>query len=87
MEVKSILISISLEEMISQYPDQWLVVGDPKFDGLKLVSGIIIANHIDKRVASIIGGEMRKDYSKVTVIHTGISTKKSHHIGLLKSVK
>jgi hypothetical protein len=38
---------------------------------MKIVEGIVIANHPDKRIASMEGGEKRAPYPSVTLTFTG----------------
>lgn len=67
------------------YPDEWVVIGDPLFDGMKIVKGKVLAHHHDKRVASIEGGEKRKGSKKFTITFTG-ENKSNYHIGLLRTI-
>jgi hypothetical protein len=53
------------------YPNEWVVIANPIFDGMKIVEGIVIANHPDKRIASMEGGEKRAPYPSVTLTFTG----------------
>jgi hypothetical protein len=76
--------TLSWEEISAQYPDEWIVIANPVFEGMKLVNGIVLAHHIDKRVASIEGGERKEGFSKFTILFTGI-IKAGYHIGLLKN--
>ena len=50
---------IAWEDIKSQYQDEWVVIANPVFDGMKLLKGVVLAHHPDKRVASIEGGERR----------------------------
>jgi hypothetical protein len=68
------------------YPDEWVVIANPNFDGMQLLEGIVIAHHTDKRVASIEGGENREAFKKYTLVFTGNINSK-YHIGLLRSIK
>ncbi len=78
--------NISLwEDIKNQYPDEWVVIGNPIFDGMKIIKGIVLAHHSDKRVASIEGGERREGFSKFTLSFTG-QPKSNSHIGLLRTI-
>jgi hypothetical protein len=59
------------EDIKKVYPDEWVVVANPVFDGMKIVEGIVISNHHDKRIASMEGGEKRAPYPSVTLTFTG----------------
>lgn len=79
-------ISLTWNEIKIQHPDEWVVLGDPIFDGMQIVKGTVLAHHPDKRVASIEGGERRKGFVKFTLAFTG-QLKSNYHIGLLRTVK
>ena len=68
-----------------QYPEEWVVLGNPIFNGMKILKGTVLAHHSDKRVASIEGGERREGFKKFTVSFTG-QIKSNYHIGLLRTI-
>jgi hypothetical protein len=74
------------EDIKNQYPDEWVVLGNPIFDGMKILKGTVLAHHPDKRVASIEGGERREGFVKFTLAFTG-QLKSNYHIGLLRTIK
>ena len=76
---------LTWDDMKSQVPDEWVVIANPVFDGMKLLKGIVLAHHQDKRVASIEGGERREGFKKFTVSFTG-RIKSNSHIGLLRTI-
>ncbi len=76
---------IAWEDIKKQYPDEWVVIGNPTFDGMKILKGTVLAHHPDKRVASIEGGERREGFKKFTVSFTG-QIKSNAHIGLLRTI-
>jgi hypothetical protein len=43
------------EEIKTRYPDEWVVLGNPVFEGTKVLKGAVLSHHPDKRVASIEG--------------------------------
>jgi hypothetical protein len=77
---------LNWDDIKSQYPDEWVVIANPVFDGMKLLKGIVLAHHPDKRVASIEGGERREGFKKFTVSFTG-EIKSNTHIGLLRTIQ
>jgi hypothetical protein len=77
---------IAWEDIKKQYPDEWVVIGNPIFDGMKILKGTVLAHHPDKRVASIEGGERRDGFKKFTVLFTG-EIKSNTHIGLLRTIQ
>ena len=75
----------SWEDIKKHCPDEWVVLGNPIFDGMTLLEGVILSHHSDKRVASIEGGERREGFNKFTLIFTGRLPPK-RHIGLLRKL-
>ena len=49
---------LTWEDIKIQYPDEWVVLGNPVFDGMKILKGTVLAHHPDKRVASIEVGSL-----------------------------
>ena len=76
---------LTWEEIKNLHPDEWVVLGNPVFDGMKILSGTVLAHHHDKRVASIEGGERREGFKKFTVSFTG-KIKSNYHISLLRTI-
>jgi hypothetical protein len=74
------------EDIKNKYPDEWVVIGNPVFDGMKILQGTVLSHHKDKRVASIEGGEHREGFEKFTVSFTG-QIKSNAHIGLLRTIQ
>jgi hypothetical protein len=77
---------LTWDEIKIQYPDEWVVLGNPVFDGMKVLRGTVLSHHQDKRVASIEGGEQREGFKKFTLTFTG-KLKSNYHIGLLRTLK
>ncbi len=73
------------EDIKSRYPNEWVVIANPLFDGMTILEGIVLSHHSDKRVASIEGGERRKGFQKFTLTFTGAHLS-NYHIGLLKTI-
>jgi hypothetical protein len=76
---------LTWEDIKNEYPDEWVVLGNPVFDGMKILKGTVLAHHPDKRVASIEGGERREGFKKFTLTFTG-QHKPNYHIGLLRTI-
>jgi len=76
---------LSWEEIKSHYPDEWVVLGDPIFEGTLVLQGAVLSHHPDKRVASIEGGERRKGFKSFTLIFTG-QDQPIRRIGLLRTL-
>ena len=72
-------------EIKTRYPNEWVVLANPVFDGMEILEGIVVAHHSDKRVASIEGGEKRRGFQKFTLNYTG-QIRAQRHIGILRKL-
>ncbi len=52
---------LTWDEIKNQYPDEWVVLGNTEFDGMKILTGTVLSHHPDKRVASMEGVKGVKD--------------------------
>ncbi len=77
---------LSWDEIKERYPDQWVVLGEPVFDGVQVLSGIVISHHADKRIASMEGGERRTGFKNVLLIFTGNSAP-VRRIGIMRRIR
>ena len=62
---------LSFEEMKKLYPEEWMVVGNPVFDGLRLLNGIVILHGKDKRELAYQGRELIKNYQRFCFWYAG----------------
>jgi hypothetical protein len=77
---------LKMAEIEARYPNQWIVLGNPVFDGMDVLEGVVISHHADKRVASMEGGERRAPSQKVTLFYVG-KLPPPRRIGLLRTIK
>ena len=76
--------ALTIEQIKAQYPDEWVLIGDPDLgseDSIgtiikKLVSGIVLFHSKDKREVAYKGKDVRQGYRSVTLIFTGEIPKK-----------
>jgi hypothetical protein len=77
---------LKMAEIEKRFSNQWVVVGNPIFDGMDVLEGVVIAHHADKRIASMEGGERRAGFQKITLFYVG-KLPPPRRIGLLRSIK
>jgi hypothetical protein len=77
---------IKMAEIEARFPNQWVVLGNPVFDGMDVLEGVVIAHHADKRIASMEGGERRAPFHKITLFYVG-KLPPPRRIGLLRTIK
>jgi|GEM_PF-2027445 len=78
-------VTVTWEEIMLLFPDQWVVLGNPVMLGTKVSQGVVIAHHADKRIASIEGGEKRQGFQKFTLVFAG-KPKPVRKIGILRTL-
>jgi hypothetical protein len=64
---------LSINEIKQQFPDEWVLIGNPVWDTnkLKVLSGIPIYHSKDKTEVCYIGRDKTEGYDKITLIYTG----------------
>ena len=71
--------TLSIDQIKTQYPDQWILVGnpelsDPEINGSilsKLIRGIVLFASKDKRELAYKANELRKNVNQTACIFTG----------------
>ena len=53
---------LTWDEMVSQYPERWVVLKDTEKDGSDVVSGILVAVKTDDEIIPYESENMRKGY-------------------------
>ena len=75
---------LSIQDIKTQYPNQWVLVGNPDLGNgqivgtiiKKIVSGIVLFHSQDKHEVAYKGKDARKGFKSVTLIFTGEIPKK-----------
>jgi hypothetical protein len=64
---------INIIDIKQQYPDEWVLIGNPMMDSSKIevLSGIPLFYSKDKKEVCYIGRDKTKEFDKITLIYTG----------------
>ena len=64
---------LSIDQIKTQYPDEWVLLGNPVMDESKLdvLAGVPIFHSKDKKEVCYLGRDKTADYQKITLIFTG----------------
>ena len=64
---------ITINEIKKNYPDEWVLLGNPEMDSNKIevLSGVPLFHSKDKIEVCYIGRDKTSEYSKITLIFTG----------------
>ena len=76
---------LTIAEIKAQYPDQWVLVGNPIIKDTKLLNGIVLFHSKDKMEVCYLGKGLTKGYDKITLTFTG-EVKNIRRIGIMKRV-
>lgn len=80
---------LSISEIKNQFPDEWVLIGNPVLDKNKidLLSGIPLFNSKDKKEVCYIGRDKTANYDKITLIYTGQFKPKRKITGIFNRIK
>ena len=76
---------LTIAEIKAQYPDQWVLVGNPVIKDTKLLNGIVLFHSKDKKEVCYLGKGLTEGYDKITLTFTG-EVKNIRRIGIMKRV-
>ena len=76
---------LTIAEIKAQYPDEWVLVGNPIIKDTKLLNGIVLYHSKDKKEVCYLGKELTEKYDKITLAFTG-KVKNTRRIGIMKRV-
>lgn len=77
---------MSMEDMKKNYPDEWVLLGNPQKEEGKVLGGIVLFHSKDKRDLAKNGSELVKPYDSATHIYTG-EFPKNDKIGIIRQVE
>lgn len=71
--------ALTREQIIEQFPNKWVLIGNPELDTphklgsimSKLVKGVVLLVSEDRREIGYKAKEVRKGYKSVTCVYTG----------------
>ncbi len=76
---------MKVEEIKKEYPDEWILLGNPLIDGTKVLEGIVIFHGKDKTLLAQQGKEIRHQYNMLKFIYTG-TIQPMRRLGILKRI-
>ena len=79
---------LNKEQIWQQYPDAWVLIGNPQLDDTKnnatlkdkLMTGIVLFASKDKREVAYQSANVRKSVSFTICLYTGITNKKRYFL-------
>ena len=62
---------LNIDEIKKQFPDEWVLLGNPVINNTKVLSGIPIYHAKDKREIAHQGIKWWEGYTGATIVYTG----------------
>jgi hypothetical protein len=75
----------SFDELKKLYPNEWVLLGDPKMKSTSVLGGVVLYHSKDKKEVCYIGRGKTGGYSSVTIAFAG-DLKQHRKIGILRRV-
>ncbi len=76
---------IAFDELKKMYPDEWVLLGDPKMENTSVLGGTVLYHSKDKKEVCYIGRDKTTDFKTVTIAFAG-DLKQHRKIGMLRRI-
>jgi hypothetical protein len=76
---------IALDELKKLYPDEWVLLGNPKMQNTSVLGGILLYHSKDKKEVCYVGRDKTTGFSTVTITFAG-DMKQHRKIGILRRI-
>jgi hypothetical protein len=74
---------VNFEDLKKNYPDEWILLGNPKMENTNILGGVVLYHSKDKKEVCYIGRDKTTGFSTVTITYAG-DLKQNRKIGILK---
>lgn len=66
---------VGIEEMKKNYPDEWILLGNPERakNDIDILSGILLYHSPDKREAAYLGRPLTSGYERITLFFNRVT--------------
>ena len=75
----------NIDDLKQIYPDEWLLLGNPKLENTSVMGGVVLYHSQDKKEVCYIGRDKTTDFETVTITFAG-DLKKKRSIGILRKL-
>jgi hypothetical protein len=76
---------VAFDEIKKMYPDEWVLLGNPKMKDTSVLGGVVLYHSKDKKEVCYIGRDKTADFSTVTITYSG-NLKQHRRVGILKRI-
>ena len=75
----------TLKEVQINFPNEWILFGNPEMEKSKVLGGIVLYHSADKKEVCYIGRNKTVNFDKITLIYSG-ELKHKRKIGIMKKL-
>jgi hypothetical protein len=79
------MVALSIDEIKTQFPDEWVLLGNPQTLKSRVLSGIILYHSKDKKEVCYLGRNLTNGYDTITITYTG-EHKSMRKLGIMRRV-
>lgn len=76
---------VAFDELKKMYPDEWVLLGNPKMKNASVLGGIVLFHSKDKKEVCYIGKDKTADFETVTIAFAG-DLKQYRKTGMLRRI-
>jgi hypothetical protein len=76
---------VGLDELKKIYPDEWILLGNPKMKDTSVLGGVVLFHSKDKKEVCYIGRDKTADFETVTITFAG-DLKQHRKVGVLRRI-
>ena len=73
----------TFEEIKQNFPNEWVLLGNPKTEGIDVLGGLVLYHSKDKKEVCYLGRDKIKSFAMSTLVFTG-ELKPMRKLGILK---
>jgi hypothetical protein len=77
------MIAQTFTEIQNQFPNEWILIGNPVSEKGKVVTGVVILHSEDKKELYYLGKDKISEFNRITVVYTGFMPE-NRQIGILR---
>jgi hypothetical protein len=73
---------VGINEIKSNYPDEWILLGNPEFDepNQKIISGTVLYHSPDKREVCYLGRPLTAEYDEIALFFNRVTPRGKRHV-------
>jgi len=80
--MESVKQTVTIEEIKTSYPDEWILLGNPEIneEEQSILSGVLVYHSADKREVCYLGRPLIKDYETTAMFFNRVTPRKTNRV-------